>query len=106
MPLFLRSQKKGPKRNHTGKVPKRETSRQDSWLRRIQNGEVRKGDSVDNLESGWELNPEAMRAESVFRESPEIKQILYFLCEVPGQGQLSGTLTGNALLLMWTPLFH
>jgi hypothetical protein len=33
-----------------------------------------------------------------------VKIIFSFLCEGPGQGQLAGTLSGNALLLMWSPL--
>ena len=53
----------------------------------VQDGEVRKGDSVDDdLGLGWELDlgirgesKASKRAEVVFRENPKIKQILYYL---------------------------
>ena len=35
------------------------------------------------------------RAESVFRENPEVKQILYYLRLVPGHGQSSSTFRRN-----------
>jgi hypothetical protein len=48
----------------------------------VQDGEIRKGDSVDDdLELGWELDlgirgesKASKRAESAFRENPEIKK--------------------------------
>jgi hypothetical protein len=69
-----------------------------------QDGEVSKGDSVDDLGLGWELDlgirgksKTSKRAESVFRENPEIKQILYYLRLISGHGQSSSTICTGVL---------
>ena len=50
----------------------------------VQDGEVREGDSVDDLGLGWELDlgirgesKTSKRAEAVYRKTSKIKQILY-----------------------------